>query len=70
MTEQQIIARLSDRDRSILQLMAAGTQDKEIARQLRLSLNTVKAHNRIIRATLRANNRAQCAVIAAKAGLV
>jgi LuxR family maltose regulon positive regulatory protein len=43
---------LSDREIEILQLLADGAADKEIASQLHLSLNSVKWHNRQIDAQL------------------
>jgi predicted ATPase/DNA-binding CsgD family transcriptional regulator len=61
---------LSDRERDILELLAAGAADKEIARQLHLSLNTVKWHNRQIYAKLGVENRTQAVAKAVELNLL
>lgn len=58
--------KLSEQDRRIIQLVAAGESNKEIADKLCLSLPTIKAHlSRIFRA-LNIENRAQLAALATK----
>jgi LuxR family maltose regulon positive regulatory protein len=50
---------LSEREREVLQLIAEGLTNREIATRLFLSLHTVKAHARSINAKLVASNRTQ-----------
>lgn len=58
--------KLSDQDRRIIQLVAKGDSNQEIADKLCLSLPTIKAHlSRIFRA-LNIENRAQLAALATK----
>lgn len=54
-----ILEALSDRELEVLRLMAAGLSNREIARQLVLSLGTVKTHLHNIYGKLEARNRAQ-----------
>ncbi|MEJ2448868.1 MAG: LuxR C-terminal-related transcriptional regulator, partial [Anaerolineales bacterium] len=61
---------LSDREQEILDLLAQGTVDKQIAHQLHLSLNTVKWHNRQIYAKLGVSNRTQAVAQVKKLGLL
>lgn len=55
---------LTRREREILDLIATGAADKEIAAQLALSLHTVKSHVRSILSKLHAVNRQQAAKLA------
>ena len=50
---------LSERELEVLQLIAAGLTNPEIAARLYLALNTVKAHTRNIYGKLGVNNRTQ-----------
>jgi predicted ATPase/DNA-binding CsgD family transcriptional regulator len=61
---------LSDREQEILNLLAQGTADKEIAAKLYLSLNTVKWHNRQIYAKLGVSSRTQAVAQAKKLDLL
>ncbi|MCC7165090.1 MAG: response regulator transcription factor [Anaerolineae bacterium] len=61
---------LSPRERQVLNLVAAGASDKEIAAQLSLSVYTVKSHVRSILSKLHAVNRRHAARLAAQGGLV
>ncbi len=61
---------LTPREREILEHLAAGSTDKEIASQLALSLHTVKTHVRNILSKLHAVNRRQAADLATRAGWV
>lgn len=54
-----IVEPLSGREIEILKLVAAGFSNQEIAQNLMVSLNTVKAHNRNIFAKLGAKNRTE-----------
>ena len=58
-------ADLTARERDVLNLIAAGATDKEIAARLSLSLHTVKTHVRNILSKLHAINRRQAARLAA-----
>jgi len=58
--------KLSDQDRRIIQLVAAGDFNKEIADKLCLSLPTIKAHLSRIFRSLGVENRAQLAALATK----
>ncbi len=57
---------LTHREREVLDLIAAGASNKEIAAQLSLSLHTVKSHVRSILNKLHAVNRRQAARLAAQ----
>ncbi len=61
---------LTLREQEVLQLLADGLGDKEIALQLALSLHTVKTHVRNILNKLHANNRRQAANLAQREGWV
>jgi DNA-binding NarL/FixJ family response regulator len=63
-------ADLSQREREVLTLIAAGATDREIASQLSLSLHTVKSHVRNILTKLHAINRRQAARLATRQGLI
>jgi DNA-binding CsgD family transcriptional regulator len=61
---------LSKREQEILELVARGLTNQEIARDLVISLNTVKVHLRNIFAKLEANSRTEAIVRAAQAGWI
>ena len=61
---------LSDREREILRLVATGASNKEIAQQLFISSNTVKAHLRNIFAKIGAASRTEAAMYCVRMGLV
>jgi DNA-binding NarL/FixJ family response regulator len=61
---------LTTREREVLELIAGGAADKEIAARLALSLHTVKTHVRSILSKLHAANRRQAADLAAREGWV
>ena len=50
---------LSPREMEVLQHLAAGRSNREIANEMVLSLNTIKAHTRRLYAKLEVNNRTQ-----------
>ena len=63
----RIIARsslLTLKEKEMLELVALGRADKEIASKLELSEHTVKAHLQNIRGKLGASNRTHCVSIA------
>ena len=61
---------LTERERLVLQHVADGDTDAEIAEALGISLRTVKTHIQNMRAKTGFRNRTQLAVKAAVAGLV
>jgi LuxR family maltose regulon positive regulatory protein len=65
-SEQDLVEPLSERELEVLQVIAAGLTNREIAARLFLSLNTVKAHTRNIYGKLGVHSRTQ-AVAKAKA---
>jgi LuxR family maltose regulon positive regulatory protein len=61
---------LSERELDVLKLLAEGQSNPEIASNLYLSLNTVKAHTRNIYSKLGVNNRTQAGAKARSLGLL
>jgi len=55
--QSTLVEPLSERELEVLRLLAAGRSNPEIARDLYISLNTVKAHVKSIFAKLEAHNR-------------
>lgn len=60
---------LTERETEVLRLIAAGLANKQIARRLDLSLNTVKTHSRNIYAKLGVGSRTRAAARARELGL-
>jgi DNA-binding NarL/FixJ family response regulator len=67
---KEVDANLSPREGEVLQLVAQGATNKEIADSLFISENTVKTHLRNIMEKLHLANRSQAAAYAIKRGLV
>jgi len=61
---------LTNRERQVLEALADGASDKEIAASLSLSLHTVKTHVRNILSKLHAANRRQAAALASREGWI
>jgi LuxR family maltose regulon positive regulatory protein len=70
MPEQPLIEPLSERELEVLELIAEGFTNSEIATRLYLSLNTVKVHTRNIYQKLGVNNRTQAAAKAREFGIL
>jgi DNA-binding NarL/FixJ family response regulator len=63
-------AELTHREREVLDLVATGATNQEIADRLTISLHTVKSHVRSILSKLHAANRRDAARLAAQQGLL
>jgi DNA-binding NarL/FixJ family response regulator len=61
---------LTEREKEVLQLLAAGLTNKEIGNRLDIAENTVKNHLKNILAKLHLQNRVQAAALAIQQGLV
>ncbi|MDF5731679.1 MAG: response regulator transcription factor [Rhizonema sp. PD38] len=61
---------LSNREREILQLIAKGCSNQEIATQLYLSLGTIKSYVRMLLNKLSVDDRVQAAALAVREGLI
>lgn len=70
MKNQILLKELSDREVEVLQYVADGKSNKEIADQLMISEKTVKAHLRSIFRKLEVGDRAQAVAQAMRKGLV
>jgi DNA-binding NarL/FixJ family response regulator len=66
----EMFAPLSTREMSILHLIARGASNKEIARELSISRQTVKNHMSSILRKLAVNDRTQAAVLALRRGWI
>lgn len=62
--------RLTRREMQVLRMLADGLENKEIARQLKISEHTAKFHVAQILAKLRASGRAEAVAIGIRRGLV
>jgi DNA-binding NarL/FixJ family response regulator len=61
---------LTEREREVLELIAAGSTNAEIARQLYLSPHTIKEHTSALYRKLGARNRAEAVQLAQRIGLL
>jgi DNA-binding NarL/FixJ family response regulator len=67
--EGEIVA-LTQREKEVLSLVAAGASDKAIAEELSISIHTVKSHMRNILAKLHLSHRHEAALYALREGLI
>jgi DNA-binding NarL/FixJ family response regulator len=67
--QPQRVESLTERETSVLRLVAEGLANKEIARRLSISEKTVKAHLNNVFAKLDVNSRTQAALQAIRAGI-
>ncbi len=70
MLDNQISVQLSKRELEILQMVATGASNKQIARQLVISENTVKVHLRNIYEKMGVQSRTEATLYAIQKGLV
>jgi DNA-binding NarL/FixJ family response regulator len=68
--ERQSTMGLSDRERSVLELMASGSTNPEIAAALHLSKHTIKEHTSSVYRKLEVRNRTEAVQKAQRLGLV
>jgi len=61
---------LTEREKEILRLVATGITNREVARQLSISVNTVKVHMRHVLIKLGAESRTEATMIAVREGWV
>ncbi len=66
---KQVFAELTRREMEVLELLAAGLKNKEIAERLYLSEKTVKNHLSSIFLKLQVNDRTEAALLAARHGI-
>jgi LuxR family maltose regulon positive regulatory protein len=67
---QPLIEPLTDRELEVLQELAEGLTNREIARRLMVSLNTIKTHTKNIYAKLDVRNRTEAVIRAQELGLL
>ena len=68
--KQELLERLTDRERAVFTLIAAGKSNREIAAELHLSEGTVKVHVGRILAKLDLRDRVQAVVLAYESGII
>lgn len=67
---QSLVEPLSERELEVLELVAQGLSNREIAERLFIALNTVKGHNRVIFGKLQVQRRTEAVAVAQELGLV
>lgn len=67
--DDNFIAPLTRREMDVLKLLVAGHDNRQIAQQLGLSIETVKSHMKHILAKLQVSGRTEAAVKALRSGL-
>ncbi|MBK8904454.1 MAG: tetratricopeptide repeat protein [Anaerolineaceae bacterium] len=69
-SEQPLVEPLSDRELEVLQLVAQGLTNRQIAERLYLALSTVKGHNRVIYGKLNVSRRTEAVARARELGIL
>jgi LuxR family maltose regulon positive regulatory protein len=69
-SSQPLVEPLSQRELEVLQLVAEGLSNRQIAERLYLALSTVKGHNRVIYGKLNVKRRTEAVVRARELGLL
>ncbi len=67
---QQLFAKLTPREREVLQALANGLSDKELAQNLHVDVDTVQTHMGNIRSKLEVASRLQALVFAVRHNVV
>jgi two-component system nitrate/nitrite response regulator NarL len=67
---QLMVAKLTPRERDVLQALADGLSDKEIAERLYVGIGTVRSHTTSLLSKLEVRSRLQALVFAVRHGLV
>lgn len=67
--DKGLLTELTERERDVLELLAAGLPNSEIARRLFLSTNTVRNHVSNLFAKLHVSSRAEAMLVARRAGV-
>jgi LuxR family maltose regulon positive regulatory protein len=67
---QSLVEPLSKRELEVLQLVAEGLSNREIAARLFLALSTVKGHNRVIYGKLNVSRRTEAVARARELGIL
>ena len=67
---QLMVAKLTPRERDVLQALAEGLSDKEIAERLYVGIGTVRSHTTSLLSKLEVQSRLQALVFAVRHGLV
>jgi DNA-binding NarL/FixJ family response regulator len=67
---QELLAQLTDRERTVFGALAAGRSNREIATELQLSEGTVKIHVGRVLAKLGLRDRVQAVILAYESGLI
>ena len=67
---EDTLSRLTGREREVLQLISEGKTNKEIARILSLSINTVESHRKHVMEKLDLHNTAEIVRFAVRKGIV
>lgn len=70
LTERMLRADLTDRELSILELLSQGSTNKEIAKMLVISDNTVRHHVKNIMEKLQASDRTEAVAMAIRSGVI
>ena len=68
--QQELLAKLTDRERAVFTLIAAGRSNREISAELHLSEGTVKVHVGRLLSKLDLRDRVQAVVLAYESGLI